>query len=322
MSLRKSKFRKVAKTSKVVPRALAFLLAVGLGIYLLSSCHAATVATSHEAENGKIGGNACSTSDSNASGGSAVKSGGCTSETYSCIVLDAKGNCPSDAGYTNHPRITGIGNLTDNGNPPVISSDIWSGNPSYSSTLYANSPSDWKVVANVNNTSGGGVEAYPNVGWYPTPAETPIDSYSSITSSWNVAIPTDTSTTAGWAGYDLWFNGPWGNNPNEVMILPDITANSDYDCDAVTTATFSGMPWHLCVFGSERVWKPGTDDQHLINQASGSVNVLAMLKWMEQNGYLPKNSTWFAASFGFEICNTSGTTQTFQVNGFTWDQQQ
>jgi len=42
---------------------------------------------------------------------------------------------------------------------------------------------------------------------------------------------------------------------------------------------------------------------------------------MEQYGYLPKGSTWYAESFGFEICNTSGTTQTFAVNDFTWDQQ-
>ena len=179
-------------------------------------------------------------------------------------------------------------------------------------------------MVNVNNTTGGGgVLAYPNVGWFPNSGspEVPVDSYSSIISSWNVTIPTDTSTIAAWAGYDLWFNGPWSNDPDEVMIQPDITANQNYDCNAVTSTTFAGMPWHLCVFGNERVWKPGTDDQHLINQPSGTINVLAMIQWMEQYGYLPKGSTWYAESFGFEICNTSGTTQTFAVNDFTWDQQ-
>ena len=81
------------------------------------------------------------------------------------------------------------------------------------------------------------------------------------------------------------------------------------------------MPWHLCVFGTERVWKPGTDDSHLINQAAGSIDVRAMLVWMEANGYLPAGSTWTAASFGFEICDTRGNTQSFAVNGFTWDTQ-
>jgi hypothetical protein len=42
---------------------------------------------------------------------------------------------------------------------------------------------------------------------------------------------------------------------------------------------------------------------------------------MEQNGWLPANSTWTAGSFGFEICDTEGITQTFKVNGFTWDAQ-
>ena len=303
-------------TQNLIPRALAFIAAAGLGICLLSSCDAPTVATSH------------------ASGGNAARSGS-SSSGYSCVttyIPRRASGCPSDAGYRDHPQITGIGNINYNGNDPVINQDVWSGDSNYRSTLYANSPSDWKVVVNSSNTSGGGVLAYPDVGWFPYPAETPIDSYSSITSSWNVTIPTDTSTTAGWAGYDLWFNGPWGNSPDEVMIQPDITANSNYVCTPVATATFNGMPWHLCVIGSgahpERVWKPGTDDQHLINQTSGTIDVLAMLKWMGQNKnprtgapWLAPGSKWFAASFGFEICDTHGITQTFHVNGFTWHQE-
>jgi hypothetical protein len=39
---------------------------------------------------------------------------------------------------------------------------------------------------------------------------------------------------------------------------------------------------------------------------------------MEQNGYLPKNSTWTAGSFGFEVCDTGGATETFKVNAFSW----
>ena len=45
----------------------------------------------------------------------------------------------------------------------------------------------------------------------------------------------------------------------------------------------------------------------------------AMLTWMETNGYLPAGSTWTAGSFGFEICDTHGVTETFTVNNFSWD---
>ena len=110
-----------------------------------------------------------------------------------------------------------------------------------------------------------------------------VDSSSSIASSWNVTIPTNSQTTAGWAAYDLWFN----NWADEVMIQTDIVANSNYNCTASTSATFNGMPWHMCQFGSERVWKPGTDDTHLRNETTGSVDVRSMLTWMEQHGICP-----------------------------------
>ncbi len=69
-------------------------------------------------------------------------------------------------------------------------------------------------------------------------------------------------------------------------------------------------------------WKIGPSDAspNPYNEASGSVNVQAMLEYMEQNGFLPANSNWTGGSFGFEICDTEGTSQTFAVNNFTWNQ--
>jgi len=76
------------------------------------------------------------------------------------------------------------------------------------------------------------------------------------------------------------------------------------------------------VVGAEQqiraAWKHGTDDAHLINQASGSLDIKAMLVWMEQHGYLPAGSTWTAGSYGFEVCNTSGADAKFQLNAFSW----
>jgi hypothetical protein len=221
----------------------------------------------------------------------------------SCVSSATHGHClfPSDS-YI-------VGANSD----PYVDQNVWSGGAGYQQTLYATSPEDWYVTANAN-TNFGGVLTYPNTGFWMTGT---VDSFASTTSSWNVTIPTDNTKTAGWAAYDLWFN----NWADEVMIQVDLTANSYYDCTGVATITVSGMPWHMCDFGSERVWKPGTDDQHLINQTSGSVDIKAFLVWMEQNGWLPANSTWTAGSFGFEICDTEGITQTFKVNGLTWDAQ-
>ncbi|HSX09375.1 MAG TPA: S8 family serine peptidase [Candidatus Saccharimonadales bacterium] len=227
--------------------------------------------------------------------------------TSSCVTSDPQGRCPS-SGYYTDPQIVG-------GTNPWVNQNVWgAGGTNYQQTLHANSAGDWYITASVNNASGS-VLTFPNTGW-SMPTKT-IDSYSTITSSWNVTIPTDNKTTAGWAAYDLWFND-WAD---EVMIQTDIVANSNYDCTSAGSTTINGQAWHFCDFGSERVLKPGTDDSHLRNETSGSVDVKALLQWLEQNGHLPKNSVWTAGSFGFEVTNTSGTTQTFKVNGFTWTSQ-
>lgn len=211
-----------------------------------------------------------------------------------------KGECGPYSGYN------AISGASSN---PTVDQNVWSGDASYRQTMYSNGPGSWHISANAN-TNFGGVLTFPNTGWYMTGS---VDSYSSVTSSFSTTIPHN-AKTAGWSAYDLWFNN-WND---EVMIQTDIAANSYYDCANKTSATFGGMPWHMCVFGSERVWKPGTDDQHKDLMPSGSVNVKAMLVWMEQHGYLPAASTWTAGSYGFEVCDTGGTTETFQVNSFSW----
>jgi hypothetical protein len=217
-----------------------------------------------------------------------------------CVTSADNGACGP---YKHYTEITGANS------EPTVAQNVWSGSSKYRQTLYATSPGDWYITSNAN-THFGGVLTFPNTGFFMTGA---VNSFSSVKSSWNVTIPTN-ARTAGWAAYDLWFN----NWADEVMIQTDITANSYYDCTAVTSATFDGVPMHMCRFGSERVWKPGTDDSHLIDRRSGSVDVRAILVWMEHRGYLPAHSTWTAGSFGFEVCDTGGKTETFRVSAFTW----
>ena len=221
--------------------------------------------------------------------------------TNTCITSSFTGQC----NYPADSYIVGAGS------DPWVGQNVWTDPTDYGQTLHATSPADWHVTADAD-THFGGVLTFPNTGFQMTGA---VNRFTDITSSWNVTIPTNDTKTAAWAAYDLWFNN-WNN---EVMIQPDITANSYYQCTGVASLKVSGIPWHLCVFGSEDVWKPGTDDLHLIDRASGSVDIQAFLVWMEQHGYLPADSIWKAASFGFEICDTEGNTQTFAVNGFTWD---
>jgi hypothetical protein len=198
--------------------------------------------------------------------------------------------------------------------------------------MYSNSPRDWYVTVNKPNDSpsdtlaNGTVSNYPNVGFWMLGK---VDDYASITTSWDVTFPHN-NQSAGWAAFDLWFN----DDDTEVMIQVDIGANQYFSCDSVATATFSGEPWHLCVFGDERVWKRGTDDDHIVNKASGTLDIREILIWMESHTFvdpvthatrqqLAPSSKWqtsfVGASFGFEVPSTSGMDAEYRVNDFSWN---
>jgi hypothetical protein len=209
--------------------------------------------------------------------------------------------------YTSDTDITGTSPRTI-----TVDENEWSGSPAYKATLTANSPGSWNVSATVKSQQGA-ILAFPNTGFYMSGA---VDSISSLPTSWAASLPASDKLAVGWSAYDLWFN----NWADEVMIQVNIQVPADgsYDCTSMASATFAGQPWHLCVFGSERVWKPGTDDRHLINAASGTLDVQPMLTWMEAHSYLPSGSSWTAGSFGFEIASTGGIAAHFAVSAFTW----
>jgi len=220
---------------------------------------------------------------------------------YKCVTSASHGSCGSFSGYAQ---------ITGESAAPTVDQNAWAADSSYKQTLYANGPGDWYITANAN-TNFGGVLTFPNTGFQMAGK---VDARSSVTSSFSTTIPYNAKIAA-WAAYDLWFNN-WND---EVMIQTNIAANSYYYCaKVVVTATINGEPWHMCVFGSERVWKHGTDERHLINQSSGTINIQSFLTWMEQHGYLPSGSVWTAASYGFEVCDTGGLTDKLQLNGFSW----
>jgi hypothetical protein len=53
----------------------------------------------------------------------------------------------------------------------------------------------------------------------------------------------------------------------------------------------------------------------------GSVDVLAMLTWLTNNGYLPTDSTLTQLEYGFEIASTGGVNEKFQVTRWSVTEQ-
>jgi hypothetical protein len=195
---------------------------------------------------------------------------------------------------------------------------VWNEISGWQQTLYATSPGQWSVTANMpaGNTA---VVSYPSVGanyGETTDVPEPLSSFSSIYSSFTENMNA-TSQTSAWAAYDIWLGqGSSSDSTNEVMIQHDFANNGA--CTAVATATFggsNGVPeqnWDLCQFGTELVWKLTGG-----NEQSGSVDILAMLTWLVNNGYLPSDAGLWSIGYGWEICSTGGVNENFQVSSFS-----
>ena len=231
--------------------------------------------------------------------------------TPPCVTSGAQGNC----GPYLYPAITG-----SDGTNTFVGNDVWSPKPGWAQTLYATDPGNWYVTANMpaGNTS---VISFPNTSLYYN--EAPLSSYSAIYSSFteNVNVNPNPGSVAE-AAYDMWFN----SYADEVMIQHDFIGDSLRPrCDAyvgvvVATVAFGGshgVPvrnWNLCVFGAEKIWQLATG----VNVSSTSVDILAMVQWLEDHGYMTTtNSTITAISYGFEICSTGALDENFQVSAFS-----
>jgi len=156
-----------------------------------------------------------------------------------------------------------------------------------------------------------GVVSYPNVGETFGPHVSLAD-FSAIGSTFAEDMNATLYTKA-WAAYDIWMN----NWQNEVLIQNDYVDHGG--CNVIATATFGGsggMPtqtWNLCKWGGREIiwWLAGDTVQ------SGRVDILAMLNWLVDRGYLPGRSDLNSISYGWEICSTGGAPETFTISKFT-----
>jgi hypothetical protein len=247
-----------------------------------------------------------------------------------CQTSTTTGTC----GPYNYPQITA------NGTYPIITEqDVWNPPSSWSQTLYSTSPGNWYVTANYPTDSSGAIHTYPSTRFDQLDAVT-LDSYSYMYSSFSVS-PDTSSTTVSDIGYDLWLNN-WGN---EVMIqhqlinIPNCTTFATHV--PATNVSFGGSygvptnTWNLCQFGNEGsgsvelIWEiTGASGSKNFGFSSGSVDMYAMLKWLENStacysssgpgsACLKASSTMTSTEYGFEISSTGGLSKNFTVNSFT-----
>jgi hypothetical protein len=131
------------------------------------------------------------------------------------------------------------------------------------------------------------------------------------------------SGTIAQAASDTWLSND-GSYPNEIMVWVDNvnrdSGGADQKCGLSgqpACPSFNGQAWTLYEYGTgELIWSlgaPGTFAQ----QSSGTVDLLALLHWLQGNGFAASGAVMGLIQFGWELCSTGGVPKTFAVNRFS-----
>lgn len=182
----------------------------------------------------------------------------------------------------------------------TLYNNVWGGGAG-PQTIWANSYSNWGVWSNQPNT--GGVKSYPNVAKW---VGTPINSLNSVTSGYNVSVP---SSGAFETAYDIWDS----SNSNEIMLWLNQTGPIGPIGSYVTTVWIGGYTWNVY-----KGWNGSNNVYSFLNtgsSASGTVDILSVLRWLENSAHWIGNVTLGNVQFGWEITSSSGG-MNFQVNSY------
>lgn len=248
----------------------------------------------------------------------------CGTMRAQCITSATNGSC----GAYVYPPIT-----ESNGFNTYVLNNVW--NPpigSYQQTLHSTNPGNWYVIANFPTDTTGAIHSYPDTQQlYATSAGGPLylSSLNNIYSSFS-ETGDHSSTTVGDYGYDIWLdNYAW-----EVFIQHDVVNTPDcttYTTVLATNVQFGGtngvpvMSWNVCQYGtSELIFQLPSGGGKNFGITSGSVDILGMLNWLYNHGYLPRPKHQRSPipilnqiTYGFEISTTGGLDKTFAVNSLS-----
>jgi hypothetical protein len=121
-----------------------------------------------------------------------------------------------------------------------------------------------------------------------------------------------TAGTIAEAGYDIWLSGTSGSA--EIMIWVDNAHRGTGGAAVIGHATIFGQPFTVLQYGG-----PGGEIIFSLNhnQQTGTVHILATLRWLQGHGYVPADAKVSQVDFGWEICSTGGRPEPFSVSAYT-----
>jgi len=258
---------------------------------------------------------------------------GPTSTAWACVTSSPAGTCPRHGAYA-------TGSTNSNSDNTYLGNNCWA-DPTCQQTLSANSLGDWQVTAN-EPAGNGSVKTAPEAqqlmnNWCAavktwqnlnpggcggsTLSNTPISAMSQLTSTYAESTPHNSQTIAEWA-WDNWLDNDAGY-PSEVMVWVDNNGRCNrgsFGTQVQAPVTIAGQEWTPHQYGSnEFIWSldgPGGAGT-CAQQASGTVDLLALLKWMQANGHASADATLSLLDGVFEICSTGGALETFRVSSYS-----
>ena len=176
-----------------------------------------------------------------------------------------------------------------------------SGNPG-PQRICGNSGHDWQVTS-TQRAGNTGVLTYPSVQRnYPNRT---LRSFTSMTSSYAESLNAVAGTDAE-AAYDIWIN----DLNKEVMFWVDNHGQTPSG-SKVATITLGGLTWDYYQTSGYYAFVLNH------NAKTGTVDLLAGIKYLMSRGVLSGSDKLWQVNFGFEICSTAGAPETFTVSNYT-----
>lgn len=193
----------------------------------------------------------------------------------------------------------------------TLYNNIWGSGTGYQS-IWANSYSNWGVWAQHPETDG--IKSYPNV---TKSIGKTLSSITTLKSSFNVTRPSsgDYSST-----YDIWTNGNtyeimlWMNSYGDVKPISYNWSSAGQPIAAYTNVTVGGHTWNVY---------QGSNGSNIVYSFvrttytnSGTVDILSILKWINNKGWFSGTQTVNTVQFGFEITSSSAGSD-FMCNSYS-----
>jgi hypothetical protein len=166
-----------------------------------------------------------------------------------------------------------------------------------------NSATNWGVFSTQPSTSG--VKSYANISKSVGVA---LNSLSSATSTFNESNPSG----GNWeSAYDIWLNG----SGIEVMAWTDVSGNVGPLGSSVGTVSLDGNTWTL--YAGNNGTNPTYSFVRTANETSGTVNILDLLKYLENTKGYFSNPTLSTIQYGWEISGTNNVQENFTINNYS-----